>query len=188
MTPAGLRISPEQIAARIAEIGSRISADYEDRSPVLIGVLKGSIPFMADLARRMTIQARFDFMAISSYGSGNSGVVRILKDVDLPLHGEDVVLVEDIVDTGLTATYLTATLRERRPGSLALCTLLDKAVRRIVDVPIRYTGFEIPDEFVVGFGLDHHGRYRNLPGIAGVRNLSVLEENPEALDTWPPRE
>ncbi len=184
----GLVVHPEEIADRIGELGKRISADYDGRSPILVGVLKGSIPFLADLARRLRIPARFDFMAISSYGSGNSGVVRILKDVDLPLQGEDVILIEDIIDTGLTATYLTATLRERRPASLVTCTLLDKSVRRIVDVPIRYCGFEIPDEFVVGFGLDHQGRYRNLPGIAGVRDLRLLADDPAALDTWPPRE
>src|SRR5260221_7619749 len=137
---------------------------------------------MADLAKKLDLPARFDFMSISSYGAGGGGVVRILKDLDEPIAGQDVILVEDIIDTGLTATYLTTNLRAREPRSLAICTLLDKSVRRIVEVPIRYRGFEIPDEFVIGYGLDHNGRYRNLPLIVGVPDIDVLTQHPDAFD------
>jgi hypoxanthine phosphoribosyltransferase len=180
--PAGIRLSRQQIAARTDEIAAQISKDFEGRSPLLVGVLRGSVLFLADLARKISVPARFDFMSISSYGGGGSGVVRILKDLDGPIAGEDVILVEDIIDTGLTATYLTTNLRARGPRSLAICTLLDKSVRRIVEVPIRYRGFEIPDEFVIGYGLDHNGRYRNLPEIVGVPDIATLNADPAAFD------
>lgn len=151
----GLHLTQEDIATRVRDMAERISHDYAGRSPILVGVLRGSVLFLADLARHLDVPARFDFMAITSYGAGStSGVVRIMKDLDLPIAGEDVILVEDIIDTGLTATYLSSTLRGRGPASFAIATLLDKSVRRIVEVPIRYRGFEIPDEFVVGYGLD----------------------------------
>lgn len=173
-----LVISREEIAERVAAVGAAITADYQGRSPVLIGVLKGSIVFMADLVRAIDLPVRVDFMSISSYGSGASGVVRILKDLDISLEDEDVILVEDIIDTGLTANYLLANLRTRKPASLQTCALLDKSVRRIIEVPIRYKGFDIPDEFVVGYGLDYEGVYRNMNEIVGVSDLASLHDGP----------
>jgi hypoxanthine phosphoribosyltransferase len=173
----GLLLTAEQIRARVAELGSEISRDYAGRTPVLIGVLKGSLVFLADLARVITTQVNVDFMSISSYGDGTrSGVVRILKDLDESITGKDVILVEDIIDTGLTLTYLLATLSARRPATLEVCGLLDKSARRIVEVPIRYKGFDIPDEFVIGYGLDHEGRYRNLRSVVGVRDMAALRD------------
>jgi len=173
----GLLLTAEQIGARVAELGAEISRDYAGKTPILIGVLKGSLVFMADLARAITTSINVDFMSISSYGDGtNSGVVRILKDLDESITGHDVILVEDIIDTGLTLTYLLATLSARRPASLEVCGLLDKSVRRIVEVPIRYKGFDIPDEFVIGYGLDHEGRYRNLRAVLGVRDMAALRD------------
>jgi hypoxanthine phosphoribosyltransferase len=176
----GLLLTAEQIGARVKELGAKISHDYEGRTPFLIGVLKGSLVFLADLARAITIPVNVDFMSISSYGDGtNSGVVRILKDLDESITGHDVILVEDIIDTGLTLTYLLATLTARRPASLEVCGLLDKSARRIVEVPIRYKGFDIPDEFVIGYGLDHEGRYRNLRSIFSVKDMAVLRDPDE---------
>ena len=173
----GLLLTAEQIGARVAELGAEISRDYAGKMPILIGVLKGSLVFMADLARAITTPINVDFMSISSYGDGtNSGVVRILKDLDESITGQDVILVEDIIDTGLTLTYLLATLSARRPASLEVCGLLDKSARRIVEVPIRYKGFDIPDEFVIGYGLDHEGRYRNLRAVLGVRDMAALRD------------
>ena len=173
----GLLLTADQIATRVAELGAEISRDYAGKTPILIGVLKGSLVFMADLARAITTPINVDFMSISSYGDGtNSGVVRILKDLDESITGHDVILVEDIIDTGLTLTYLLATLSPRRPASLEVCGLLDKSVRRIVEVPIRYKGFDIPDEFVIGYGLDHEGRYRNLRAVLGVRDMAALRD------------
>ena len=173
----GLLLTAEQIATRVAELGAEISRDYAGKTPILIGVLKGSLLFMAVLARAITTPINVDFMSISSYGDGtNSGVVRILKDLDESITGHDVILVEDIIDTGLTLTYLLATLSARRPASLEVCGLLDKSVRRIVEVPIRYKGFDIPDEFVIGYGLDHEGRYRNLRAVLGVRDMAALRD------------
>jgi hypoxanthine phosphoribosyltransferase len=173
----GLLLTAEEIGARVTELGAEISRDYEGKTPILIGVLKGSLVFMADLARAITTPINVDFMSISSYGDGtNSGVVRILKDLDESITGKDVILVEDIIDTGLTLTYLLATLSARRPASLEVCGLLDKSARRIVEVPIRYKGFDIPDEFVIGYGLDHEGRYRNLRAVLGVRDMAALRD------------
>lgn len=176
-----LLLTQPEIAARVRELGAQIAADYAGRDPMLVGVLKGSLIFLADLARAIEIPLAVDFMSISSYGSGarSSGVVRILKDLDEPLTGRHVILVEDIIDTGLTLTYLLNTLRARQPASLEICGLLDKTARRIIEVPIRYSGFEIPDEFVVGYGLDHEGRFRNLPDIYGVRDFSALADPEE---------
>jgi len=173
----GLLLTAEQIRARVAELGAEISRDYAGRTPILIGVLKGSLVFMADLARAITTPINVDFMSISSYGDGtNSGVVRILKDLDESITGQDVILVEDIIDTGLTLTYLLATLSARRPATLEVCGLLDKSARRIVEVPIRYKGFDIPDELVIGYGLDHEGRYRNLRAVIGIRDMAALRD------------
>ena len=181
-SPVGLVLEPDQIRRRVAEMGAQITEDYRGRSPILIAVLKGSVMFLSDLVRHIDLPVRVDFMAISSYGEGGrSGVVRILKDLSEPIEREDVILVEDIIDTGLTVTYLLTNLRARKPRSLEVCALLDKSVRRIIEVPIRYEGFDIPDEFVVGYGLDHQGRYRNLRSIIGVRDIDALDDDPETL-------
>ena len=181
-SPVGLVLEPEQIQKRVREIAAEITADYAGREPILIGVLKGSVMFMADLVRHIDLPLGVDFMAISSYGEdGRSGVVRILKDLSDPIEGRDVILVEDIIDTGLTVTYLLTNLRARKPATLEVCALLDKSVRRIIEVPMRYKGFDIPDEFVIGYGLDHQGRYRNLRSIIGVRDLDALNSDPEGI-------
>ena len=181
-SPVGLVLEADAIKARVAELGAQITRDYAGRSPILIGVLKGSVMFLADLVRRIDIAVEVDFMAITSYGEGgHSGVVRIVKDLSSSIENKDVILVEDIIDTGLTVTYLLSNLRARKPRSLEVCALLDKSVRRIIEVPIRYKGFDIPDEFVVGYGLDHQNRYRNLRSIIGVRDLDALDENADAI-------
>ncbi len=163
--------SEGQIAGRIKELGQAISRDYAGRDLVLAGVLRGAAFFLVDLARALTIPVATDFIAISSYGPGSraSGVVRIVKDLEEEIAGRDLLVVEDIVDTGLTLGYLLRILRERGPASLKVCTFLDRAVRRIVDPPIAYRGFEVPDKFVVGYGLDYQQRYRNLPFIAVLK-------------------
>jgi hypoxanthine phosphoribosyltransferase len=179
--PIALLLTPDQISERVAQIGQAITRDYAGRAPILIGVLKGSLVFMADLVRAIDLPVRVDFMSISSYGDGsNSGVVRILKDLDEPITGQDVILVEDIIDTGLTLTYLLNTLGARQPASLEVCGLLDRSVRRIIEVPVAYKGFDIPDTFVIGYGLDHEGRYRNLNEILGVRDMGALRD-PDAV-------
>jgi hypoxanthine phosphoribosyltransferase len=181
-SPVGLVLEPDQIQQRVAEMGAEITRDHAGRSPILIAVLKGSVLFLADLVRSIDLPVRVDFMAISSYGDGGrSGVVRILKDLSEAIEGEDVILVEDIIDTGLTVTYLLTNLRARKPRSLEVCALLDKSVRRIIEVPLRYKGFDIPDEFVIGYGLDHNGRYRNLRSIIGIRDLDALDTDPDRV-------
>ncbi|TMI99748.1 MAG: hypoxanthine phosphoribosyltransferase [Bacillati bacterium ANGP1] len=165
-----------QIQERIRAIAAQISRDYATTPPLLVSVLKGALYFMADLSRAITIPITIDFMAITSYGdeTATTGAVRLIKDLDEKITGRHVLLVEDIIDTGLTADYLLRTLRARDPASLRICTLLDKTARRIVDtLPIRYRGFEVPDEFVVGYGLDHRQLYRNLPFI-GVLKPEVI--------------
>jgi len=180
--PVGLVLTPEAIEHRVGELAAEITRDYAGRSPILISVLKGSTFFLADLVRKIDLPVRVDFIAITSYGEGaHSGVVRILKDLSMSIEDEDVILVEDIIDTGLTVTYLLATLQARRPRSLEVCGLLDKSVRRIIEVPLKYKGFDIPDEFVIGYGLDFQGRYRNLRGIIGVRDMDSLNVDPDAL-------
>ena len=167
-------IEEERVAARIRELGEAISQEYEGREIHLICVLKGGVFFMCELAKRITVPVTMDFMSVSSYGSGtsSSGVVRIVKDLDQPLEGKDVLIVEDIIDSGRTLGYLIEILKKRHPKSLRLCTLLDKPERRVVDnVQVDYCGFQIPDEFVVGYGLDYAQKYRNLPYI-GVVELS----------------
>ena len=160
-------IDPDRLSARVAELGTTISADYRGSDLVLVGVLRGAVVFMADLLRAISIPCEIDFMAVSSYGSStdSSGVVRILKDLDDPITGRDVLIVEGIVDSGLTLSYLMKNLRARGPASLEVCSLLTKPGRRRAEVPVRYTGFEIPDEFVIGYGLDHAQKYRNLDYI-----------------------
>ncbi len=153
---------------RIVELGAEISADYAGRDLLLVGVLKGAVFFMADLMRELTVPCEIDFMAISSYGAAtdSSGVVRILKDLDINVAGRDVLVVEDIIDSGLTLSYLMRNLSARKPASLEVITLLTKPERREIDVPVRYVGFEIPNRFVIGYGLDFAERYRNLPYVA----------------------
>ncbi|MHB1324378.1 MAG: hypoxanthine phosphoribosyltransferase [Coriobacteriia bacterium] len=163
-------LSEEQIAARVTELGHRISHDYAERDLVLITVLKGGMIFLADLCRRIDALHSIDFMAVSSYGPGAGGAVAITKDLDDVIEGRDVLMVEDIIDTGLTLNYLLKVLRQRRPASLAVCTLLDKDVRRLVDLPIEYRGFSVPDRFLVGYGLDLNGVWRNLPCVATLRD------------------
>ena len=169
-------IEEDAVASRVAELGADVSADYAGKDLLLVGVLKGAVFFMADLMRRLTIPCEVDFMAISSYGAStdSSGVVRILKDLDINIEGRDVLVVEDIIDSGLTLSYLMRMLESRNPASLEVCALLTKPARREIDVPVRYTGFEIPNEFVIGYGLDFGERYRNLPYVAVLDPDAVL--------------
>ena len=162
-------IGEDDLRRRVHELGAEISRDYADRTPVLIAVLKGSFIFLADLARAITVPINLDFMAITRYGAGKrGGVVRIEKDLDLAITGREVLFVEDIVDTGLTLGYLVRNLQAREPASLAVCTLLDRRVRRLANLPIRYTGFEVPDRFLVGYGLDNREEHRNLPYLGAL--------------------
>lgn len=164
-------LSEEEVDARIKAIGEQISKDYEGREVHLVCVLKGGTFFMCELAKRITVPVSMDFMSVSSYGSEtkSSGIVKIVKDLDEPLKGKDVIVVEDIVDSGRTLSYLLEMLHDRGPKSLKLCTMLDKPDRRVVHVDVDYTGFQIPDEFVVGYGLDYAQKYRNLPYIGVVK-------------------
>ena len=165
-------IPQNRLQERVSELGREISESYADKDLAVVAILKGSFIFAADLLRSMTITVSIDFMAISSYaGQQGSGVVRITKDLDQSIAGRNVLLVEDIIDTGLTANYLVQALKRRNPASLAVCALLDKSARRIIDLPIAYRGFEIPDVFVVGYGMDYQQRYRNLPYIAELRTI-----------------
>ena len=170
-------IEQEALQRRIAELGEEISADYAGRDLLLVGVLKGAVFFMADLMRGLSIPCEIDFMAISSYGDStdSSGVVRILKDLDINIEGRDVLVVEDIIDSGLTLSYLMRNLEAREPASLEICALLTKPERREIEVPVRYVGFEIPNRFVIGYGLDFGERYRNLPYV-GVLDPRLVPE------------
>jgi hypoxanthine phosphoribosyltransferase len=163
-------VSAAALQQRVAELGEQISRDYTGRSLLLIGVLKGAVFFLSDLMRYLDVPVEVDFMAVASYGSAtdSSGVVRILKDLDAPIEDRDVLIVEDIVDSGLTLQYLLRNLGSRNPRSLEVCALLTKPDRRKVDLPTRYVGFEIPDRFVVGYGLDYAERHRNLPFVAAL--------------------
>lgn len=163
-------ISEQEIAAKINEMGAQISADYNGESVYVLCILKGSVYFTTELTKRMTVPVYLDFMSVSSYGSGttSSGVVKIVRDLDESIEGKNVLVVEDIVDTGRTLAYLLNNLKARHPKSLKLCTLLNKPDRRVTEVAVDYTGFEIPDEFVVGYGLDYDQKYRNLPYIGVV--------------------
>jgi len=168
---AHVLITAEELQARVQALGREISAAYEGKEPLLLSVLKGSIIFMADLMRALTIPHAIDFMAVSSYGAAtqSSGVVRILKDLDKPIEGKDVLIVEDIIDSGHTLKYLRGLLLARNPASLRIVTLLSKPARREVDVPVDWVGFEIPDKFVIGYGLDYNERYRDLPYIGVLK-------------------
>jgi hypoxanthine phosphoribosyltransferase len=167
-------VQADELQHRIREMAADVSRDYKGRDLLLIGVLKGAVFFLADLMRHLDIPCEVDFMAVSSYGSStdSSGVVRILKDLDAPLEGRDVLIVEDIVDSGLTLQYLMRTLQARNPASIEVCALLTKPERRKVDTPARYVGFEIPDKFAIGYGLDYAERYRNLPYVATLTGIA----------------
>jgi hypoxanthine phosphoribosyltransferase len=170
-------VESDDLQRRVRELAAEIDRDYADRDLVLIGVLKGAVMFMADLMRDLETPCEVDFMAVSSYGSAtdSSGVVRILKDLDVSIEGRDVLVVEDIIDSGLTLSYLVRTLRARQPASLEICALMTKPARRKVDVPCRYVGFEIPERFVIGYGLDFAERYRNLPYVGVLRDTIAAQ-------------
>lgn len=165
-------VTENQIQSRVAELGAQISSDYAGRKLTLVSVLKGSLPFMADLMRVITVPVRIDLMEVSSYGGAtteSSGLVRILKDLSASIEGEEVLICEDIIDTGLTLNYLIRYLGGKKPASLRICTLLDKPARRLVEINVDYTGFTIPDQFVVGYGLDYNEHYRNLRFVGVLR-------------------
>ena len=168
-------VTEEELQRRVSELASEVSGDYEGYDLFLVAILKGAVPFLADLMRQLTVSCELDFMAVSSYGSStdSSGVVRILKDLDHDIEGRNVLLVEDIIDSGLTLQYLLRNLQARNPRSLEVCALLTKPERRRVDLPVRYVGFEIPNRFAIGYGLDHAERFRNLSYVAALR------ENPQ---------
>ena len=168
---AEVLVEADAIRSKVAELGARIAADYAGRDPVLVSILKGALPFLADLMRQVPIRLSLDFLEVSSYGASteSSGVVRILKDLAQPIEDRHVIVVEDIVDTGFTLRYVLDHLQQQKPAALRLCTLLDKPARRIVPIGIDYRGFEIPDRFVVGYGLDYGERYRNLPFIGVLK-------------------
>jgi len=168
---AEVLIDAEAIQAKVAELGALISADYGERPVTLVSVLKGALPFMADLMRAISTPVRIDLMEVSSYGGATetSGMVRILKDLSASIEGKDILIVEDIIDTGLTLNYLTEYLRGKNPSSLEICTLLDKPARRLAEIDIKYCGFSIPDRFVIGYGLDYDEIYRNLPYIGVLK-------------------
>ena len=164
-------ITEQALRAKVEELGAQVARDYDGRAPIFIGVLNGAMVFISDLARACPIPLSIDFMAVSSYGAGSrsSGEVRIVKDLDRSIEGRHVLIVEDIIDTGLTLSYLLDALHTRQPASVEVCTLLDKRERRTIDIEIKYSGFEIPDEFVVGYGLDYRDLYRNLPYIGVLK-------------------
>ena len=168
-------ISEQEVDAKIREMGKKISEDYAGKQVHLVGILKGSVFFVSELAKRITVPVTLDFMSVSSYGDGtsSSGVVRISKDLDESLEGKDVIVIEDIIDSGRTLTYLLDVLSQRNPNSMKLCTLLDKPDRREKEVEVDYVGFQIPDEFVVGYGLDYAQKYRNLPYIGIVEGVEL---------------
>ena len=169
----------EQIQLRVAQLGQAISRDYLGRNPILIGVLKGVLFFMADLLRSINLQVEIDFIAVSSYTqeSREQGYVRLVKDLEIPINNRHILFIEDVVDTGLTLNYLLQNLRARQPASLEVCALFNKPEHRLIDIPIRYKGFDLPDRFVVGYGLDFRERYRNLPFV-GLLKSSVLKPTP----------
>jgi hypoxanthine phosphoribosyltransferase len=184
---ADILLTETQIAGRVAELGARITADYAGRTLTLVSVLKGSLPFMADLMRAIELPLRIDLMEVSSYGGStteSSGLVRILKDLSASIEGDDVLIVEDIIDTGLTLNYLIRYLRGKNPRTLHICTLLDKPARRLVEIPVDYIGFQIPDQFVIGYGLDYGEIYRNLRfvGVLKPEVYGAGAEQEEAVE------
>jgi hypoxanthine phosphoribosyltransferase len=172
-------ISTNQIQEKVSTLGRKISQDYAQKNPLLVGVLKGVLLFMADLLRAITVPVEVDFMAVSSYSAEarERGLVRLVKDLETPITDRHVLFVEDVVDTGLTLNYLLGNLRSRRPASLEVCTLFNKGKHRLIDLPIRYAGFDLPDLFVVGYGLDYRERYRNLPFV-GLLRPEVFHNDP----------
>ena len=176
--PGEILVQPDDLGHRVRQLAGEISRDYRGMDLLLVCVLKGAVFFLSDLMRHLEVPCEVDFMAVSSYGSSteSSGVVRILKDLDTPIEGRDVLVVEDIVDSGLTLKYLLKTLRARDPASLEVCALLEKPDRRKVDLEIKYTGFEIPNRFVIGYGLDHGERFRNLPYVAVLNQNAASAE------------
>lgn len=170
-------LTEEMLKNKVAELGAQITRDYADKEIFAIGILRGAVVFMADLIRAIERPVQIDFMAVSSYGmqADSSGIVRILKDLDSSITGKHVLIIEDIIDSGRTLSYLIKNLNERKPASIQLCTLMNKPERRKVDLPVKYVGFEIPNEFVVGYGLDYAERYRNLPYL-GILKRSVYEK------------
>jgi hypoxanthine phosphoribosyltransferase len=172
-------VQRDELEHRVRELAEEISRDYEGRSMLLVGVLKGAVFFLSDLMRHLDVNVEVDFMAVSSYGAqtDSSGVVRILKDLDAPIEGRDVLIVEDIVDSGRTLSYLFRMLRARAPASLEVCALLTKPDRREIEMPIRYVGFEIPNRFAIGYGLDFAERYRNLPYVAVLEDQGAGADN-----------
>lgn len=172
-----IMFSKEQLQMRIAELAAQLDSEYAGKTPLMVGILKGSVMFYADLLRAMTIPVEMDFMAISSYGAGSksSGEVKLIKDLDRKIEGRDVIIVEDIIDSGYTLSYLKRMLYSRKPSSVKICALLDKYSRRVVPIEADYKGFDCEDEFVIGFGLDYAERYRNLPYI-GILKRSVYEK------------
>ena len=179
-------IDGDAIAARVAELGAQLTADYAGRDPVLVSVLKGSLMFLADLMRAMEVPLSVDLMEVSSYGAGTetSGQVRILKDLSMSIEGRDVIVVEDIIDTGLTLNYLLRYLADKGPASIRIVCLLDKPARRLAEIPIDYRGFTIPDRFVIGYGLDYDEHYRNLPYIGVLRPSVYGGQPPEGEAAW----
>ena len=173
-------VPPDELQRRVQDLAAEISGDYQGRDLVLIGILKGAVLFLGDLMRSLDVPCEIDFMAVSSYGSetDSSGVVRILKDLDASIEGRDVLIVEDIIDSGLTLQYLLRNLQARNPASLEVCALLTKPDRRRVDLPIRYVGFEIPNRFVIGYGLDYAQRYRNLDYVAVLAETDRPQDGP----------
>ncbi len=167
----------EQIKFRISEIASQINDDYQDKHPVFVGVLKGVFIFMADLLRKIEIDCDVDFLAISNYSNDarNRGMVRLVKDLEISIEGRHVLFIEDVIDTGLTLNFLLRNLQERNPASLRVCTLFNKASRRLIELPIQYTGFDLPDKFVVGYGLDYNEKYRNLPYV-GIIKAEIFQQ------------
>lgn len=163
--------SAEQIQQRVAELAGEISTDYREKNPVLVGVLKGVLFFMADLLRELPIAAEVDFLSVANYSteSRSHGLVRLVKDLETPIEGRHVLFVEDVIDTGLTLNYLLRTLKARQPASLEVCVLFNKPTKRLIEIPLRFKGFDIPDRFVVGYGLDFHERYRNLPYVGSLK-------------------
>ncbi len=179
-------ISEEELRERVAELGAQISTDYQAKCPVLVGVLKGVLFLMADLLRVIRVPVEVDFLAVSSYSTEarEKGVVRLVKDLELPINGRHVLFVEDVIDTGLTLNYLLRSLRERQPASLEVCVLFNKPAHRLIDIPLKYKGFDLPDRFVVGYGLDHMERYRNLPFI-GLLKPEVIQNPGHLQDCLP---
>jgi len=175
---SGILITPEELQQRVKEMGAAISQDYAGRNPLLVGVLKGVVFFMADLLRAITIPVEVDFIAVSNYSteSRQQGVVRLVKDLESSITDQHVLFVEDVVDTGLTLNYILRNLRARKPASLEVCVLFNKPEHRLVDIPLKYTGFDLPDRFVVGYGLDYREKYRHLPFVGSLKP-QVLQGN-----------